>query len=116
MGRNQKLNVLIKLSDWYNENTTTGGGIIMSVHKAISAHSQQQHERIRQFLELEQQREEAIDEAVSAAMDGERYEVTEINRITDEMNALARKGAVPLRKNVTIKMVEAYAKKKSGKG
>ncbi|WP_066174018.1 DUF2533 family protein [Bacillus marinisedimentorum] len=88
----------------------------MSVHKAISAHSQEQHERIRQFIELEKQRESAIDSAVTAAVNGDRYDVAEINRITDEMNALARKGAVPPRRNVTIEMVEAYARKVSGEG
>ncbi|MBX7002997.1 DUF2533 family protein [Bacillus aerophilus] len=83
-----------------------------SVHEEISAHSQKQHAHIQSFLALEQKREQAIESAVKKCEHNEPFSTEEINAITSKMNELARGGIVPLRKHVTIEMVEEYAQRK----
>lgn len=85
----------------------------MSVHQDISKHSQDQHDRVRRFSELDAKREGLIEVALMKCKEDQDYskELTEINAVTDEINELARKGIVPQRKNVTKDMVEHYCKK-----
>ncbi len=83
-----------------------------SVHEEISAHSQKQHAHIQSFLALEQKREQAIESAVKKCEHNEPFSTDEINAITSKMNELARGGIVPLRKHVTIEMVEEYTQRK----
>lgn len=79
-----------------------------NVHEAITKHSQKQHEVVKKFLELEQKRELYIEEAVSLAKENKPFTVASINRVTKEINDLARKGIAPLRKIVTEEMVLEY--------
>jgi hypothetical protein len=81
----------------------------MSVHEAITKHSTKQHQILKQFLQLEGQREFYIEEAVSLCKQGMDFSTDKINNVTKEINELAKQGVVPQRKLVTIKMVKEYA-------
>lgn len=86
----------------------------MSVHHAISNHSEKQHYIVKRFTELEQQREAYIEKAIQLCKKGEPFSTDEINAVTKEMNELCKKGIVtslPVRKTVTIEMVKAYVDK-----
>ncbi|MEH7384742.1 YpbS family protein [Bacillus sp. JJ1521] len=83
-----------------------------NVHEAITKHSNTQHEIVKTFVGLEQQREFYIDEAVSLAKQNQEFTVAKINQVTNEINKLAKKGIVPLRKLVTVDMVKEYAFRK----
>jgi predicted transcriptional regulator len=86
----------------------------MTVHHAISKHSQMQSEAIKKFKELEIKREQAIDKALQDILNGKDALVQEINDITDLMNELSKSGKVmlPKRKRVTESMLITYAQKK----
>lgn len=83
-----------------------------NVHEAITKHSNAQHEVVKTFVGLEQKRELFIDEAVALAKQNKGFTVDKINKVTSEMNKLAKKGIVPLRKLVTVDMVKEYAFRK----
>ncbi len=85
----------------------------MPVHHDISKHSNEQHERVRQFSELDHKREQLIEDALLKCKEHKPFEkeLVEINKVTDQINDLARKGIVPQRKNVTKEMVEEYCKR-----
>ncbi|UOE59544.1 YpbS family protein [Priestia filamentosa] len=83
----------------------------MSVHKAITKHSQSQHEKVKKFAELESIREFEIDQAVSKCRNGETFSVDAINAVTKRINELAKKGIVPTRKLVTKEMVKEYVER-----
>ncbi|MDR4888640.1 DUF2533 family protein [Bacillus sp. HNG] len=83
-----------------------------NVHEAITKHSNAQHEIVKTFVGLEQRRELFIDEAVALAKQNKEFTVDKINQVTLEMNKLAQKGIVPLRKLVTVDMVKEYAFRK----
>ncbi|ABS21630.1 YpbS family protein [Bacillus cytotoxicus] len=83
----------------------------MEVHTAITAHSRKQNEIVKTFLQLEAQREAAIDAVVALASSGKQFSVDAINRITKQMNELAKRGIVPQRKIVTANMVMEYVKR-----
>lgn len=83
----------------------------MSVHKALSEHSKKQNKRIMDFMQLDQKRELLIDEAVTACKNNNPYDVDGINKVTGQINELARLGIVPQRKLVTKEMVAEYAKR-----
>lgn len=87
----------------------------MEVHTAITAHSRKQNEIVKTFLQLEAQREAAIDAVVALASSGKQFSVDAINRITKQMNELAKRGIVPQRKIVTANMVMEYVKRLSEK-
>ncbi|WLR53019.1 DUF2533 family protein [Bacillus tianshenii] len=80
----------------------------MSVHKSITKHAESQHEKVKMFHSLEEERERAIDEAVLLCKKGEPYSVDTINDITKQINELAKTGPTPLRKLVTTEMLEEY--------
>ncbi|WP_078546226.1 DUF2533 family protein [Litchfieldia alkalitelluris] len=84
-----------------------------NVHEAISKHSQKQHEIVKTFLGLEQQRESFIAEAVALAKENKDFSVEGINRVTAEINRLAKNGIAPTRKLVTKEMVIEYAHRKT---
>ncbi|MBM6619311.1 YpbS family protein [Bacillus suaedaesalsae] len=86
----------------------------MSVHKEISAHSSKQHELVKQFLMLEGQRERFIDDAVSLCLEGKEFSTESINKVTLQINELAKQGIIPVRKLVTEHMVQEYATKLKG--
>ncbi|QII51611.1 YpbS family protein [Bacillus paralicheniformis] len=79
-----------------------------NVHEAITAHSKKQHQHIKQFVRLEQEREKAIDEAVDKCRRNEAFSTDLINQITMQMNELAKKGIVPTRRLVSKEMVAEY--------
>jgi len=79
-----------------------------NVHEAISKHSSKQHQIVKTFLQLEQQRESYIDQAVALAKENKSFSVDQINRVTSEINALAKNGIAPTRKIVTEEMVLEY--------
>ncbi|MEH7381927.1 DUF2533 family protein [Bacillus sp. JJ1533] len=83
-----------------------------NVHEAITKHSNAQHEIVKTFIGLEQKREQYIDEAVALAKQNQEFTVEKINKVTIEMNQLAKKGIVPLRKIVTVDMVKEFAFRK----
>jgi predicted chitinase len=81
----------------------------MSVHTAITAHSKKQHDHIEAFLQLDEQREQAIERALEQYKLHESCDVQEINRITREINGHALKGISPTRMLVTEAMIAQYA-------
>ncbi|MBD8068155.1 DUF2533 family protein [Bacillus sp. PS06] len=82
-----------------------------NVHEEISKHSKKQHEIVKTFLTLENQRESFIAEAVSLAKEDLPFSVDQINIVTKQINELARNGIAPTRKIVTPDMVIEYAKR-----
>ena len=80
----------------------------MSVHKAISEHSRKQNQVVMNFLQLEQQRETYIEEAIVLCRQQQPYTTDKINKVTNQINELARKGIAPQRKLVTKEMVEEF--------
>ena len=88
--------------------------LAVSVHHAISDHSEKQHYIVKRFTELDQQREAYIEEAVELCKKGEAFSTDKINAVTKEMNELGTKGIVtslPVRKQVTVEMVKEYVEK-----
>jgi ribosomal 50S subunit-associated protein YjgA (DUF615 family) len=83
----------------------------MTVHKAISKHSENQHQRIQLFHQLEAERERYIEEAVNQRLNEQPFSVKKINDVTRKINDIATQGIVPTRKLVTVEMVEEYVEK-----
>ncbi|AZB43277.1 DUF2533 family protein [Bacillus sp. FJAT-42376] len=83
------------------------------VHKAISRHSQGQHDEVQAFIRLDGEREQKIEEAILKCREREPFSVAEINEITGKMNSLAGKVNLPMRKTVTEEMVREFVEKKS---
>jgi hypothetical protein len=81
----------------------------MSVHTAITAHSKKQHDHIEAFLQLDQLREQAIDQALQQCIKNESFSIAEINQISRQINEHALKGISPVRKLVTEQMIQEYA-------
>jgi hypothetical protein len=81
---------------------------IMSVHKEITKHVNKANKRINDFISLDQQREYYIQEAVELCKQGKPFSTENINRVTNQINDLAKQGIVPTRKNVTPQMVRDY--------
>lgn len=80
----------------------------MSVHKAISAHVNNQNKMITTFLELDQKRETYIEEAITKCKQGIAFSTDKINEVTTLMNEISKQGVVPARKYVTSEMVEEF--------
>jgi len=80
----------------------------MSVHKAISEHSRKQNQVVMNFLQLEQQREAYIEEAIVLCRKKQPFTTEKINEVTKRINELARKGIAPQRQLVTKEMVEEF--------
>ncbi|MDP4163153.1 MAG: YpbS family protein [Bacillota bacterium] len=83
----------------------------MSVHHAISKHVESQNKVLNEFFTLDQQREAAIEEAVTLCEQDKPFSVDTINAITKEMNGLSMKGELPKRKLVTLEMIREYVSK-----
>ena len=84
----------------------------MSVHKDITKHSSKQHSLVKEFMKLDESREQAIEEALTLCEAGKSFTTDRINHITQDINALARQGVVPQRKTVTEEMVREYANRR----
>lgn len=90
----------------------------MEVHEAITAHSRKQNEVVKAFLQLDAQREAAIEAAISLASNGKSFSVDVINMVTKQINELAKNGIAQQRKIVTEEMVMEYVgrlKEKEGR-
>lgn len=87
------------------------GGTYMSVHKAISQHSQKQHQALKKFMELDAKREFYIEQAINKCKKNESFSVELINQVTKEINEMAVHEIVPTRKYVTEDMIKAYVNK-----
>ncbi|WP_020059545.1 DUF2533 family protein [Bacillus sp. 123MFChir2] len=90
----------------------------MEVHVAITAHSRKQNEVVKAFLQLDAQREAAIEAAVSLALNEKPFSVDVINMVTKQINELAKHGIAQQRKIVTEEMVMEYVgrlKEKEGR-
>jgi hypothetical protein len=83
----------------------------MSVHQAISQHSNNQHLHIVRFTELDEQREQAIDACLALCISGQPFSVDTINAITAAIIEHAKHGISPLRQYVTEQMIKEYAAK-----
>ncbi|KZZ86352.1 MULTISPECIES: DUF2533 family protein [Bacillaceae] len=83
------------------------------VHKAISRHSQGQHEEVRTFIQLDASREQKIEEAITKCENKQPFSVSKINEITIKMNTMAKKVNLPLRQSVTPEMVREFVEKKN---
>lgn len=80
----------------------------MSVHKAISAHSKKQNQIVSTFLQLEQKRENFIEDAIVLCKQNKPFTTEKINEVTKQINELARHGIAPQRKLVTKEMVQEF--------
>ncbi|MTH52103.1 DUF2533 family protein [Bacillus mangrovi] len=83
------------------------------VHKAISRHSQNQNEDVQRFIMLDNRREQEIEKAVLQCENGAPFSVEEINLITIELNKLAGKVNLSLRKTVSPQMVREFVERKN---
>ncbi len=83
----------------------------MSVHKEISAHVSKQNKIITEFLALDEKREAYIEEAALNCKSGKLFTPDKINKVTTQINELAKQGIIPTRKYVTSKMIEEYVQK-----
>lgn len=83
----------------------------MSVHKDITKHVNKINQRITEFLQLDQQRESLIAEAIELCEQGKDFSTDQINDVTNRINEIAKQGNVPARKNVTPAMVREYVEK-----
>lgn len=81
----------------------------MCVHKDLINHAANQNKLYQEFLALDQQRELYIEEAVQLCKQGKPFTTNKINEVTDRMNRINLR-IVSLRKNVTVEMVQEYAK------
>lgn len=85
----------------------------MTVHKAISKHVEGQNKKLNEFFQLDQKREEAIEEALSLCIQGLPFSVETINTISKQMNAFSMNIELPKRKLVTQDMIREYASKQN---
>ncbi|MED3648162.1 DUF2533 family protein [Halalkalibacterium halodurans] len=81
----------------------------MSVHLQIADQIKKHRQAQKQFQQMDQKREAAIEKAVSEAKQGKPFTTTAINRITEEINQLAKLYQLPTRKLVTVEMIKTYA-------
>ena len=83
----------------------------MSVHQAITNHVNKQNKRINEFIALDQQREFYIEDAVQLCKNGKDFSTDKINKVTKQINELAKQGIVPTRKLVTPEMIREYVER-----
>lgn len=84
----------------------------MNVHEAITSHTRKQHAHLERFIELENERERAIEQAVAQCAAGLPFSVERINAATARINSHAQKGISPTRIFVTEEMVREFVKLK----
>lgn len=80
----------------------------MNVHEAISTHSRKQYTHLEIFKQLDEQREQAIEEAISLCKAGSSFSVNSINQITRQINTHALNGISPIRMEVSEEMVREF--------
>jgi hypothetical protein len=84
----------------------------MNAHEAITIHSNKQHQHLVRFTELDELREQAIDEAVHQCKQNIIFNTDRINHFTMLINQHAQQGISPTRKYVTEQMIHDYVNKK----
>jgi hypothetical protein len=85
-------------------------GTIVSVHKDLAQHAEKQNVIYKTFLELDQIRENYIEEAVILCKEGKTFSTDKINHVTNQINQIQLR-FLPDRKFVTVEMIEEYVKK-----
>lgn len=80
----------------------------MNVHEAITKHSRKQHEHLHTFQQLDEEREQLIQEAVDRCLRGEPFTTEAINRVTARIIEHAKNGISPLRQFVSEEMIQDY--------
>jgi hypothetical protein len=88
----------------------------MNVHEAISHHSNKQYQHLEKFKQLDELREQAIDEAVALCTNNQPFTVDKINQATAMIIDHAKHGISPLRQMVTVEMVQQFVQQKSADG
>ena len=83
----------------------------MSVHKDLMKHAENQNKSYQQFLAWDQQREQFIEEAIELCKQGKPFSTDKINEVTNKMNKINLR-IIPIKKNVTVEMVEEYVNSK----
>ncbi len=84
----------------------------MSVHKALSKHVNGLSQIISDFANLDQIREQYIEEACKLCKDGQAFSTEKINEVTKQMNQLAMQiENLPDRKYVSVQMIQEYVNK-----
>ncbi|MCU6797782.1 YpbS family protein [Paenibacillus sp. WQ 127069] len=83
----------------------------MSVHEAITSHTQKMHAHLEVFQVLDLKREQAIDQAVAQYAAGEAFTVDEINRYAVAINEHAKHGISPTRTYITKDMLIEYVQR-----
>jgi hypothetical protein len=83
----------------------------MSVHTELAKHAEKQNKMYQAFLELDQQREDYIEEAIELCKNGETFSTDKINIVTDQINKMNLR-FIPLRKFVSVEMVKEYVTKR----
>jgi hypothetical protein len=86
----------------------------MSVHKDLINHAANQNKTYQQFLALDQQREQYIEEAIELCKQGRPFSTDEINAVTNRINKINLR-FIPTRKNVTGEMIQEFVKKSEAK-
>lgn len=81
--------------DFIEMHDNEGVAVFMSVHEAITAHTSKQHAHLERFLQLEEARERAIDQAAADCAAGKPFSVEAINAITARINSHAQQGYPP---------------------
>ncbi|WHY75317.1 DUF2533 family protein [Neobacillus sp. WH10] len=81
----------------------------MSVHKDLIKHAAIQNKTYQEFLTLDQQRENYIDEAIELCKQGNPFSTDKINEVTNMINNINLR-FIPTRKNVSVEMVQDYVK------
>jgi hypothetical protein len=82
----------------------------MSVHKELAQHAEKMNGVYKTYLQLDQQREGYIEEAVQLCKQGLPFTTSKINDVTNQINRLNLR-FVPFKKNVTPEMVQEYVEK-----
>ncbi|WP_028552586.1 YpbS family protein [Paenibacillus sp. UNC451MF] len=83
----------------------------MSVHEAISTHTRKMHSHLEQFQILDEQREAAIERALTLCAAEQPFSIDEINACTARINEHAKHGISPTRPYVTEDMVRDFVKR-----
>ncbi|GHH98970.1 DUF2533 family protein [Neobacillus kokaensis] len=84
----------------------------MSVHKELIQHAANQNKEYQFFLQLDQQRESYIEEAINLCKEGKPFTTDKINAVTKQINNINLR-FIPERKIVTIDMVREYVSRKA---
>lgn len=80
----------------------------MSVHKDLIVHAKKQNQLYSKFVQLDQQREDYIEEAVELCKAGKDFTTDRINDVTKQINFIANNRFIPTRKLVSPDMVREY--------